>query len=286
MRDKTLHLTLSLPFVAFCAAELFFQSIFCVAITAALPLVLSALNRQRLLVGQRHYARTHPCEPAAKLMQTLGFRHHLATPPIAFITDLFGPAYTDALDALVVTPRWLETLDEDPDAAAAIVLHEMAHRQEISRPARYPVTLSLGTWPVLFVVATLCSVAALNAHADISILRLLLATAVPSLVYGLGFLVRAWASRALELRADGVAARAGYAPALIRLLNSPSHGEAGQGSQNSLHQFIYNLTSAHPRPSKRVGVLEHSLGQHAKAPMTPSLWPSPVSDAPGPLGTI
>jgi Zn-dependent protease with chaperone function len=221
-------------------------------------------------------------------MRALGARHNLATPSRAFITDVFSTSYTASVDALVVTPRWLDDLKSDPDGAAAVVLHEIAHRQETRRLSRYLVTLTFGAWPVLFVIAAFYDIASLKANAPVSssITYLAAAMAATTLAYGLGFLARSWASRALELRADAAAADAGYASALIRRLGSPPATPGESGTLAPLHQLIYNLTSAHPGPAKRIRVLTLSVDQRDLALPLLGLRPHPASDVPDPLGTI
>jgi Zn-dependent protease with chaperone function len=174
----------------------------------------------------------------------------------------------------VVTPRWMETLKSDPDAATAVVVHELSHREEASRTTRYLVTLTFGTWPVLFVVGALYNVGSLHSDTSVApaILRLAVTLATPSLAYGLGYLGRARASRALELRADTKVASVGYAPALIRCL-ADSPKSAKNAPEKPLHQLIESLTSSHPSPQRRIEAINR-------------LGPLQASDVPGPLSTI
>ena len=254
LSTKALRIATVLPFVAFCAATLFFQSVLCTAVTAATSLSLAALNYLRLRNRRLLHARGSRCPEALALLQKLRDEEGLRVPRGALISHHDEVAYDSSVDFLIVTEQWLRTLKSDPAAATAVVVHEIAHRQEVSPAARYITTLTRGTWPVLLVTASIYEVtvalAATPTWARASHLVLTLAAA--TMAYGLGFLASSAASRELELRADASAALLGLGPALVREFRrrgSPGH------PKSLIYQFIYTNTSTHPSVEKRVCAL-------------------------------
>ena len=262
---KALTLAPCAPLLAFLGTSLAFQPAAAVLCIGAAALGLAALNYRRLRAHRRILVRTHPCKEAQELLRALKNRHHLDIPPNAFISDAYNsPAYEAPVDALVVTENWLKTFAANPDAATAIVLHELAHRREIKPRVRCLISLTYATWPVLLVLSMFYYITSpsMNANSSAATTHLALALATSSLAYGLGVVLRSLASHALELRADASVLDLGYGPALAKRFRSHQNP---RGPQLAVLQNICNLIRAHPSPDKRAAALERAMDTRTRS---------------------
>jgi hypothetical protein len=209
-------------------------------LTTLLASVMAVLLTVLTLRRWRHITTTTASPDVQQIIDDICALSRLH--PITVVSDVAAKmasfqAYDDVIH---LSPEWEVLEAASPDAACAVVLHELGHRHQYYRPFIIP-TLFVRMLAVYLVVLTL--VDASSPH------QALVVVPAAVLAWIVFLLLERVAMRALERDADDFVKVHGYGPVLAGWITS---------SLPEKRALAARLLATHPSPSSRVTMLQET----------------------------